>query len=52
MIVGDAVWAIVLLVGLFWPSRLIGPLDGAPLDQRLEVVVLGMLVPALWYLCP
>jgi len=52
VIVGDVVWAIVLLVGLFWPSRLIGPLDGAPLDQRLEVVVLGMLVPALWYLCP
>ena len=45
-------WAIALLVGLFWPSRLISPLDGAPLDQRLEVVVLGMLVPALWYLCP
>ena len=45
-------WAIALLVGLFWPSRLIGPLDGAPLDQRLEVVVLGMLVPTLWYLYP
>jgi hypothetical protein len=47
-----ACWAIALLVGLLWPSRLIGPLDGAPLDQRLEVVALAVLVPALSYLCP
>lgn len=47
-----AFWAGALLVGLFAPSRLVGPLDGAPLDQRFEVVVLAMLLPALWYVYP
>ena len=25
---------------------------GAPLDRRLEVILLAVLMPALWYLCP
>src|ERR1043166_3517554 len=47
----SAFWGGALLVALFWPSRLISVVDGAPLDQRLEVVVLAVLIPALWYTC-
>ena len=47
-----AFWAGALLVGLLWPSRLVGWLDGAPLDRRADVVLVAMLAPALWYLHP
>jgi len=43
-------WGCAALAALLWPSRLIGWLDGAPLDQRIEVVVVALLLPALWYL--
>jgi hypothetical protein len=45
-------WGGALLVGLLWPSRLIGWLDGAPLDQSIEVMTAAALLPALWYLDP
>src|SRR5256885_14785798 len=50
--ISPAFWGSTLLVALFWPSRFVGPADGAPLDQRVEVVLLAGFVPALWYLCP
>jgi hypothetical protein len=43
-------WGCAALGAIVWPSRLIGWLDGAPLDQRVEVVVVALLLPALWYL--
>jgi hypothetical protein len=45
-------WGGALIVGLLWPSRLIGWLDGAPLDQRVEVIVIAVLLPAVWYVYP
>lgn len=41
-----------LVVATLWPSRFIGWLDGAPLDQRLEAIVVAILLPSLWYLDP
>ena len=37
-------------VALLWPARMIGALDGIPLDGRLEAIVIGVAVPALWWL--
>lgn len=31
---------------MLWPSRLAGPLDGAPLDGRLDALIIGLAVPA------
>src|SRR5262249_1105157 len=36
-------------IALLWPARALGPLDGVPLDGRAEAVLLGVVVPALWY---
>ena len=44
-------WLVVLVVALVWPSRLAGPLDGAPLDHPSEVVALA-LVLLLWLATP
>lgn len=46
-----AVWTVVLAAGLLWPSRTIGPLDGAPLDGTAEAILIGLVVPTLWWLC-
>jgi hypothetical protein len=45
-------WTLLLTAALLWPGHGIGVLDGIPLDRRLEAVVLGALVPALWWLHP
>jgi hypothetical protein len=45
-------WTLVLTAALLWPGHGIGVLDGIPLDRRLEAVVVGALVPALWWLHP
>ena len=44
------VWTFAAAIALLWPARLIGPLDGVPLDGRLEAVVIGLAVPVLWWL--
>lgn len=43
------VWAAAAAVAVLWPGRAIGPLDGVPLDGRVEAIVLGLVLPALWW---
>jgi hypothetical protein len=45
-----ALWFVALMVAVLWPSRFIGPLDGAPLDRPLEAIVLGLGLPWLFWL--
>lgn len=35
---------------MLWPSRFIGPLDGAPLDGVADALIIGLLLPSLWWL--
>jgi hypothetical protein len=49
---GEIGWGLALAIAVLWPSRLIGPLDGVPLDQRSEAVAIGLALPALWFLHP
>jgi hypothetical protein len=37
-------WAVLGAIAVLWPGRLAGPLDGAPLDQPTEAVVIGVLL--------
>ncbi len=42
-------WAFAGAIALLWPARLAGPLDGAPLDQPSEAVLIGgALVVLAW----
>ena len=43
-------WTLAAVVALLWPARMIGVLDGIPLDGRLEAIVIGLAVPAFWWL--
>ncbi len=45
----NAVWSLLAAVALLWPARLAGPLDGVPLDQPAEAILIGLVVPALWW---
>jgi hypothetical protein len=45
-------WRVIALVAVLWPSRLIGVLDGAPLDTSSEALLLGLVVPALIWTHP
>lgn len=45
-----ALWSVLGAAAVLWPGRLVGPLDGAPLDGRLEAVVIGLVLPSLWWL--
>lgn len=38
------------MAAVLWPSRFIGPLDGAPLDASLEAIALGLALPWLFWL--
>jgi hypothetical protein len=40
-------WSVLLAAAVLWPSRLAGPLDGAPLDTTADALVIGLIVPAL-----
>ncbi|MDO8677384.1 MAG: hypothetical protein Q7R30_02315 [Acidobacteriota bacterium] len=42
-----ALWGGLFGVAVLWPSRLAGPLDGAPLDTAIEAVLLGLVLAAL-----
>ena len=43
-------WFAAATIAVLWPSRVIGPLDGAPLDGKAEAIVIGLVLPALWWL--
>ncbi len=45
-------WRVLTLVALLWPSHIAGILDGAPLDDIPEAVLLGLVAPALIWLHP
>jgi hypothetical protein len=45
-----ALWTILAALAVLWPSRFIGPLDGAPLDTATEAIVIGLVLPSLWWL--
>lgn len=38
------------MVAVLWPSRFLGPLDGAPLDRPLEAIALGLVLPWMFWL--
>jgi hypothetical protein len=44
------VWSFLLLASVLWPGRVLSPLDGVPLSGRLEAILIGVLLPALWWL--
>ena len=46
------IWPVIAVAALIWPSRLSGILDGAPLDTLPEVLLLGLVAPALAWLHP
>ena len=43
-------WALLAVIVVAWPSHALGPLDGVPFDTPAEAVLLGLIVPALWWL--
>jgi len=45
-----AVWAVALMSAMLWPSRALSLLGGAPLDGRVEAIVIGLAVPLLCWL--
>src|SRR5881394_2807833 len=45
-------WSVLLAAALLWPGHGIGVLDGVPLDRRFEAVMIGALVPIVWWLYP
>jgi len=44
----NAIWAGLGLAALLWPSRLAGPVDGAPLDFTFEAIAAVAAVFAAW----
>ena len=47
-----SLWGILAAGALLWPDRVSGPLDGVPLDQIGEAVLIAGVLPAFWYLHP
>ncbi len=45
-----AAWTAAGAVALLWPGRVLGLLDGMPLTGATEAVLIGLVVPALWWL--
>src|SRR5262245_39131708 len=46
------VWMVLAAIALWWPGRLSGLLDGAPLDSVVEVLPLGLTFPLLCWFHP
>jgi hypothetical protein len=40
-------WAVAAGLGLLWPSHIASTFDGAPLDQPLEAILIGLVFPLL-----
>ena len=45
-------WCVLTLAVLFWPAKVPGMFDGAPLDGAAEAVIVGLLVPVLCWFHP
>jgi hypothetical protein len=45
-----AFWTLALGVAVLWPGRVLSPLDGVPLNGRAEAVLIGLVLPALWWI--
>jgi hypothetical protein len=43
---------LLALIAAWWPSRLSGIFDGAPLDSASGAAILGLLLPLLLWLNP
>ena len=41
---------LALLAAVLWPGRVLSALDGLPLNGRAEAVLLGVVLPALWWM--
>jgi hypothetical protein len=43
-------WGFAAILALLWPARIVGPLDGLPLDGVAEAMLLGVVFPSLlWF---
>ena len=45
-----AFWTLALALAVLLPGRALSALDGAPLDGRAEAVIIGLVLPALWWI--
>src|SRR3954469_13870838 len=45
-------WGLALCTALVWPGRVVTVFDGAPFDTSLELGVLAVVVPAIWWFHP
>ncbi len=45
-------WCALTLAVLFWPAKIPGMFDGAPLDGGVEAVIAGLIVPILCWFYP
>ncbi len=45
-----SIWSVLVLAALLSPSRTLGAFDGMPLNQAPETILIGLVVPALWWL--
>ena len=45
-------WSVALVAAVAFPSRLIGPFDGAPFDTVSKALAFGLVLPFLWWLYP
>ena len=46
----DALWTLALAAAVLWPARVLTPLDGLPLSGRADAIVIGVVLPALWWI--
>ena len=45
-----ALWTTALLVAVLWPAHTLSAFDGVPLSGAAEAIVVGVALPALWWL--
>jgi hypothetical protein len=45
-------WTCLLMAAVLWPSHVLSPLAGMPLDRPAEAIVIGLAVPVLVWLHP
>jgi hypothetical protein len=45
-----AAWTTALAAAVLWPGHVLSPLDGMPLNSHADAVVIGVVLPALWWI--